>query len=195
MGVAESVIGWREQGEAWCAGWGLQTGGQLGGEVKSDFFSGTWGVWIWLHLLTRHITSHGYPGGNWGQSQPFCTVKTQAPGSPAERTYTQTILWKTKGKKIFISVETKNIVESKWIQKMLRGQHLHTMKWVTLQPHHLIRGGEAGKSKLQCRWWTQYCVSQRLKIQTQSAAANSSKHRESQLLNSSEFTSCQTVVH
>ena len=27
-----------EQGEACCAEWGLQTGGQSGGEVKSDFF-------------------------------------------------------------------------------------------------------------------------------------------------------------
>ncbi len=68
---------------------GVQAGGsRLGanqGEKQNQTFLGIWGVWIWLQLLTRHITSRGYSRGNWGQSQPSCTVKTHAPGSPAER--------------------------------------------------------------------------------------------------------------
>lgn len=48
------------QGEAGCADWGLQTGGQSGG--RRNFFFCNLGVWLLLQLLILHITGLGFPG-------------------------------------------------------------------------------------------------------------------------------------
>lgn len=87
MGVTEAVIGWGGAGRGFSCRLGAPDWGPMEGRVRgaeNRTFLGIWTVWIRLLLLTRHISRRGYPGGDWGQSQPPCAVKTAAPGSPAE---------------------------------------------------------------------------------------------------------------
>lgn len=132
-----------EQGEAWCAGWGLQTGGQSGGEVQSDFL-GEYGVfvyeWSCWHVISLAVVTQGGTGAK--VNRPALWKHSHQALQPRE--WTQRIMWETP-KKIFISAGTENIGRSSWIRKMLKGQHLHATNWVELQLHHLIRGAKREK--------------------------------------------------
>lgn len=149
-----------EQGEACCAGWGLQTGGQSGGEVKIRFFwqCGVFGYdcSCW-HVISLFVASQEGTG-----------AKVNDPA-----------LWKHRHQALQQSEWTQRIVRERleedlhfcWDKNPLVSlwgnteniQHLQTTEWVKLQLHHL-GVGEARKSKLKCRWWT-HIFSQGLKVQ------------------------------
>lgn len=118
MGVTESVIGWEQQGEALCAGWGLQTGGRSGG-VKSDFFLGIWA--FGFHCSFWHVIS------------PTLVTRGLGAGGVAEAKVNHPALWKHMQK--FTSWDSGHrglwqrltedfhhfTSESEWIQKQCEG--------------------------------------------------------------------------
>lgn len=184
MGVTESVIGRGGAGRGLVCRLGAPDWGPIRGRSTIRLFGGIWGVCIWVELLTRHITGRGYTGGNWGQSQPSCTVKTLAPGSPAERVDTKDYVRDSKEDFHFcrdrkhwtVFVNTENAQRA--------APARHKLSRITAASPH--QRGETGKANCSAgggnnivfpKGWTFICTCR--------AAANCSKNR----------VSCSTAVN
>lgn len=104
-----------EQGEAWCAGWGLQTGGQSGGEVRIRRFW-EYGVFgydcsCWHVISGAAVTQRGT-----GAKVNHPALWKDPHQALQLREWTQRIMWETQRRFSFL-LGQKNIGESKWIQK------------------------------------------------------------------------------
>lgn len=167
---------------------GVQAGGSRLGANQGEKYNQTfWGNMGCLYMSGAADTSYHWSWlhrGNWGQSQPSCTVKTLAPGSPAERVDTKDYVRDSKEDFHFcrdrkhwtVFVNTENAQRA--------APARHKLSRITAASPH--QRGETGKANCSAgggnnivfpKGWTFICTCR--------AAANCSKNR----------VSCSTAVN